>query len=347
MTKYGNNVQGFTSSSSTETPQSSSTINSDHFSTQITNHKLNGQNYLQWSQSVRMFICGKSKEDFLSITAAPKEDDPSFKSWKANNNMVMSWLINSMTPDIGENFLLYSTAAEIWEAAGITFSSSENTSEVFETESILHELRQGDMSVTQFFTSLNKLWQKIDLIDTHRWKCPEDEKLFRSIVEKKRVFKFLSGLNKDLDDARGRVLSTKPLPSIREAFSAIRHEESRRKIMMGDASSTAISSDVSALSVSNENYSQATKVNTDRRNNKRPYCDHCHKPGHTKDSCWQIHGKPRDWKPRKNTSDQEHKGNLASSPLFSKEQLDLLQTLFSQSQLNPQGQSLGEDDWQC
>lgn len=31
---------------------------------------------------------------------------------------------------------------------------------------------------------------------------------------------------------RGRVLGTKPLPSVREAFSEVRREESGRKIMM-------------------------------------------------------------------------------------------------------------------
>ncbi|XP_075475242.1 uncharacterized protein LOC142505984 [Primulina tabacum] len=104
-----------------------------------------------------MFICGKSKDDYITgVATAPKEDDSTFKAWKANNNMVMSWLVNSMNPEIGENFLLYSTAAEIWEAAKVTFSSSENTSEVFETESLLYELRQGDLSVTQYFSSLTR-----------------------------------------------------------------------------------------------------------------------------------------------------------------------------------------------
>ena len=34
-----------------------------------------------------------------------------------SNNLVMFWLINSMTPEIGENFLLYATAKDIWNAA--------------------------------------------------------------------------------------------------------------------------------------------------------------------------------------------------------------------------------------
>ena len=52
----------------------------------------------------------------------------------------MSWLINSMTNEIGENFLLYETAQKIWEAAREAYSYVENTSELFEIENLLHDL---------------------------------------------------------------------------------------------------------------------------------------------------------------------------------------------------------------
>ncbi|RVW59741.1 Retrovirus-related Pol polyprotein from transposon RE1 [Vitis vinifera] len=38
-------------------------------------------------------------------------------------------------------------------------------------------------------------------------------------MKNKRVFEFLAGLNRELDDVRSRVLSRRPLPSIREVFS--------------------------------------------------------------------------------------------------------------------------------
>lgn len=45
----------------------------------ITRHKLNGNNYLQWSHSLMMFICGKGKDDYLtSVAPKPKTDDPMY-----------------------------------------------------------------------------------------------------------------------------------------------------------------------------------------------------------------------------------------------------------------------------
>ena len=64
-----------------------------------------------------MYICGKRKDDHLTkAVAPPKKKDPKFKSCKSENIMLISWLINSMVNDIGENFQLYGTAKEIWVA---------------------------------------------------------------------------------------------------------------------------------------------------------------------------------------------------------------------------------------
>ena len=44
----------------------------------ITVHKLNGKNYLQWSQSVMMYICGRGKDDYITgVKTAPMKNDAS------------------------------------------------------------------------------------------------------------------------------------------------------------------------------------------------------------------------------------------------------------------------------
>ena len=117
----------------------------------VTSHKFNGHNYLQWSQSVMMYIGGKGKEEYLTgEIETPKPDDPKYKNWKTDNHMIKSWLVSSMNNDIGENFLLYSTAKELWDAVKDSYSSSDNTSELFEIEAALYDLRQENASHTIF-----------------------------------------------------------------------------------------------------------------------------------------------------------------------------------------------------
>ena len=158
MTKYGmasqTSVSEVTSRSEPISQVPSIPDSSSHL---VTNHKLHGQNFLQWSQSVFMYICGRGKDAHLTgETAAPEATDPKYRSWKIDDHLVMSWLINSMTTEVGENFLLYKTAKKIWDATREMYSSTENTSELFEVETRLYDLKQGDMSVTQYFNTLTR-----------------------------------------------------------------------------------------------------------------------------------------------------------------------------------------------
>ncbi|KZV22254.1 hypothetical protein F511_28648 [Dorcoceras hygrometricum] len=81
----------------------------------ITAYKLTGRNFISWSQSVMMYIYGRGKDNFLTgMVLCPEAGDPKFQSWKSDNSMVILWLINLISPEIGENLLLYPTAKDIW-----------------------------------------------------------------------------------------------------------------------------------------------------------------------------------------------------------------------------------------
>ncbi|RVW58951.1 hypothetical protein CK203_107662 [Vitis vinifera] len=207
----------------------------------IIGHKLNGNNYLQWSHSVMMFICGKGKDDYLNgVAAKSNKTVEKFKVWNAENNM------------------------EIWDAAKETYSNNENMSGLFEVESVLHDFRQGELTVTQYFNTLNRSGSS--------WTC-----------------------------------SRSTIGAVRVMESEVRREESRKKIMMGSQDSMT-NPESSALAVRGN-----PSNNNDHRPKKgRPWCDHCRRPGHTKDTCWKIHGKPADWKPSRFANDKEGWGNLVS-----------------------------------
>ncbi|KAJ1442200.1 Gag-polypeptide of LTR copia-type [Sesbania bispinosa] len=123
----------------------------------ITGYKLNGQNYIQWPRSVRIFLQGKGKEDYITSNAKePEKEDPTHQKWKLENSLVMSWLLSFMTHETGENFMYYGTAVEIWNATKETYSNVDNTSAIFKIKSLLHDLRQGDSSVTEYYHSLTR-----------------------------------------------------------------------------------------------------------------------------------------------------------------------------------------------
>ncbi|RVW38651.1 Retrovirus-related Pol polyprotein from transposon TNT 1-94 [Vitis vinifera] len=126
----------------------------------------------------------------------PETTEPGFRKWKIENSMIMSWLINSMNNDI----------------------------ELFQVESALHDFRQGEQSVTQYYNTLTSNIQE-------------------NCGTKETVQVFL-GLNRELDDVRGRIMGIKPLQVSGRLFQS---------------------------------------SGGDRQKRDRPWCDYCKKPGHYKE----------------------------------------------------------------
>ncbi|RVW83302.1 hypothetical protein CK203_039647 [Vitis vinifera] len=164
--------------------------------------------------------------------------------------MVMAWLINSMEPEISQGYILYNTTKDIWDAANLMYSNLGNDSKLYELSEKARTIRQGDLLVMAYFNSLNILYQEIDLYQDIVWKNLEDHATYLKLIEKERVFKFLSGLRYEFDQERGRILSSSPIPSLREVFNLIRREESRIGFMMSGLKSTT--AETSALSTANQ-----------------------------------------------------------------------------------------------
>ncbi|CAL5432783.1 unnamed protein product [Camellia sinensis] len=156
-------------SETTSTPAATIPVKtSNSHSVQITTICLNGDNFLRWSQSVRMYICGQGKIGYItSDKKAPAVNDPLFDSWDAENSMVMTWLVNSMEEDISSNYMCYTTAQELWDNVNQMYSDLGNQSQVFELTLKLGDIRQGDDSVTKYFNSLKRLWQDLDIFNTY------------------------------------------------------------------------------------------------------------------------------------------------------------------------------------
>ncbi|KAI9154591.1 hypothetical protein LWI28_028499 [Acer negundo] len=250
------------------------------------------------------------------------------------------------------------------------YSDLGNASQIFELHSKLKEMKQGSNSVTQYFSDLQDLWQELDLFfeeDSSCAKCSIKQQLK---LENERVYDFLAGLNRNLDEVRGRVVARDPFPSTDEAFAKVRREEGRRKVMLTDDQPFSSYAPKGSALVS-RNSSSHGQPNHDPRMNKRgerPWCNHCNHPGHTREKCWQLHGKPANWQPRKPAegrayqahSDRNTAGQTGTPIQFNKEQVEHLCCLLNQPSFNVNSSSgsticscsmaqsgpiIGEDNW--
>ncbi|KAI0498121.1 hypothetical protein KFK09_021362 [Dendrobium nobile] len=272
-------------------------------------YRLNGRNYLKWSQFVRTYLKGKEKVHHL-IGGGPKERDPKFEVWDEADSMIMSWLWNSMTPEISDTFMFISTAKNIWDAARQTYSKARDAAQIFEVKVKVGSTKQGSKTVTEYATILQNLWQELDHYRCIETRCPEDAAILKNFIEKDRVYDFLAGLNAEFDQVRVQILGKEETPSLNESISLICTEESRRGVMLEPK---VIES--SAMVMNKESsWKEKGKDSSKFKDKDSLWCNYCKKSRHTKETCWKIHGKPpsKEWNKKGETRSTPHANNTTS-----------------------------------
>ena len=166
--------------------------------------RLNGQNYLKWSQFVRTFLKGKGKLSHL-LGTGPKPEDPKFAAWDEEDSMVMSWLWNSMMPEVSDTCMFLTTSREIWESCRQTYSKVRDAAQIYEIKTKISSTKQGNRSVTEYAQILQNLWQELDNYQCIEKKCSDDAALLKRFMEKERIYTFLAGLNIEFGSVRVQV----------------------------------------------------------------------------------------------------------------------------------------------
>lgn len=67
-------------------------------------------------------------------------------------------------------------------------------------------MKQGQRNVIDYCMEMKILWQELDLSVEEEWDCPGVSVRYKKRLENQRVFEFLAGLNRDLDNVRGWIL---------------------------------------------------------------------------------------------------------------------------------------------
>ncbi|XP_070018306.1 uncharacterized protein [Nicotiana sylvestris] len=154
----------------------------------------------------------------------------------------------------------------------------------------------GISSVSAYFSQLTDLWEEYDaLMPCPGCDCAESKSYFE-YFEYQRLLQFLMGLNETYSQPRSQILMMSHVPTVNKAYSMIVSKESQRAL--GKFSQSVDIGDGTSL---------FTNKSMNSWNNYKPrrgnlFCDYCNYKGHTKDTCFKLHGYLADFKMRKKTT---------------------------------------------
>ncbi|XP_042942705.1 uncharacterized protein LOC122276877 [Carya illinoinensis] len=272
----------------------------DHPSVLFVSEKLHTSNYHSWSRSTFLSLKARNKLGFIDGSLhPPAQTDSLFSSWSKCDTIVLSWLLNSLSPKIAQSVIYIDTSRAMWLELKERFSQG-NGPRVLELQTAISALRQNQSHVSTYFTELKVLWdellyyQPLPMCICRGCTC-NSSKTFVAYHHQSYVMTFLMGLTDVFDAVRGQILMMEPLPSINKVFSLVIQEERQRLLSQRHSPSISV-----------ESVALATKSDTVVRNFKLPTrskvtCSHCGISGHTVDRCYKIHGYPPNYKFRDKT----------------------------------------------
>ncbi|XP_073022744.1 uncharacterized protein [Primulina eburnea] len=85
---------------------------------------LTGDNFTSWHRAMTIALSVKNKIGFVD-GSIPKPDDPVLLvSWKRNNGIVASWILNSVSKEISASIIFTDSALDIWQDLKERFQQS-------------------------------------------------------------------------------------------------------------------------------------------------------------------------------------------------------------------------------
>lgn len=75
--------------------------------------------------------------------------------------MIMAWITNSIEKEISESFLWMDSTKDIWEELQERYHQGDIFC-ISDLQEKIYAQKQGELSITQYFTTLKKLWQEFN-----------------------------------------------------------------------------------------------------------------------------------------------------------------------------------------
>ncbi|KAM1078563.1 hypothetical protein ACFX15_025113 [Malus domestica] len=262
---------------------------SDHPGMMLVSTKLTGENYGTWCRSMSIALSAKNKLGFVdgSVEQPSAKTKPTESAlWQRCNDMILMWIINTLSSDLATSVVYMTTAKDVWDDIRERFSQ-QNVSRLFEIQRELARLTQSQQPINVYFTKLKGLWDEMDSYQTLKPCSCGAVQSNNEQVERTKVLQILMGLDDSYSAIRGQILLIQPLPSIRSVYSMLTQEEKQRGMAVGPGLVEPAAMVVQTNRGNNGNHGKG------RSSERKPlHCSYCDKDHHVIETCWKLHGYP-------------------------------------------------------
>ncbi|RVX02348.1 Retrovirus-related Pol polyprotein from transposon RE1 [Vitis vinifera] len=243
----------------------------------ITSEKLIGsENYLSWSASVELWFMGQGYEDHL-VTQEADIPEVDRVQWRKIDAQLCSVLWQSVDPRILLHLQAYKTCFKFWTQAKGLYTN--DIQRLYKVASAIVHLSQQDLDLSTYIGQIASLKEQFLTV----MPLTPDVGAQQTQLDKFFMVLTLIGLRPDLEPIRDQILGSSSVPSLDDVFARLLRLSSTQTLPSASASDSSV--------LVSHTTSRGGRSGT-RGRGQRPHCTYCNKLGHTRDRCYQLHGRP-------------------------------------------------------
>ncbi|PWA91732.1 hypothetical protein CTI12_AA087560 [Artemisia annua] len=136
---------------------------------------IGAQNYRAWRRAIEIGLSTKRKLGFIKGTVVRSNTDANLAElWDTCNNMVICWIMGSVSESIARSIMFVGTASEIWMQLERRFSLSDG-SRKYKLNKDTYEITQSSGSVGEYYTKMKCVWEELDNLNVLPNVVPESQ----------------------------------------------------------------------------------------------------------------------------------------------------------------------------
>ena len=179
--------------------------------------------------------------------------------------------------------MAYETAKGLWDAIRISYSKAGDKSRIVDLISRSYELRQGDKDILTHSSELRDIHTELD----HCWPGSTDL-VARAQAATLRLCQLLFSLRPEFEVIRSQLYNQEIEPTFEEVVTKLLTEESRLQRVKNSAEHSSYAAKTYWSTAPND----PPRSNPGRGPRENLICSYCKKPGHLREKCYQLHGRP-------------------------------------------------------
>ncbi|XP_076943097.1 uncharacterized protein LOC143613208 [Bidens hawaiensis] len=174
-------------------------------------------------------LSAKNKLGFINNTLTMLNNEQQMAIWQRCNDMVISWILNTLTHDISDSVIYAETAQILWNKLNFRYGQANGT-KFSQLQNNLCQITQGSSDIATYFSKMKSNWDELIAINTIPSCNFGAAHSFVNRDEHQRLIQFLVGLISSYDTIKSNILMMQPLLSIDRAYGILFQDEKQKEI---------------------------------------------------------------------------------------------------------------------